>query len=607
MIHLVEIGCYVNATSASTHTVGTGLKGFVLTSGPQATVWMTLRVEATDGSGAWMEGLVAWADATGFALSVKTTGGIGTHAGWKLAAGTLRFSNEEYDTATAPGPYEPIITPEGYAQGSVSLHGDGKSFGAADVEKGLIKIINAGLRDHLRRYAYFGRLARELIVSDAGADYSTATVVRTGTVEQPVVSKEDVLFRWRGKLSDLDSRWQSSTYPGTGAGGMSTVGGEGLKDQPRPRLRGYRPQIEPVPTNNVGDLRQISDRRIHGVADGRNRGAPITVGTKCNTLQVLKDSTPASGSFNWYDGSDGDGAWCKTTFGSQGGVFTLAAWEGATPAARTLAQVWRRILIEDCGYTDSDISGADVSALDTACPWEAGVWAGTSERTKKDVLDELCGGVAGYHDDDLSVWRIVFDGAAASETVLTFRELVGSDEDAPFGHVPYVDLELVASNDDTRGLPVCGVDIQFAPRDRKLDAGDLAGDSTSATDPVGGADIRAQITSESLTATWPTTVDGKDAAVIALWGERRLPVKTALRYRSDALALAQRLFAVHSVPRDRFTLTSFLNEETLVARPGACVIAQSSRYGLSVGKALRVNGRQLEGQSMKLDLMEIAL
>ncbi|MFP5512314.1 MAG: hypothetical protein ACLGJC_04445 [Alphaproteobacteria bacterium] len=601
MIHLVEIGCYVGGTSTSSHTVGTGLKGFVQATGPQATAWMTLRAEATDGSGAWMEGLVVGASAAGFSLSVKATGGSGTHAGWKLAAGTLRFSNEEYDDPSAPGPFEPIIAPDGYAMGSVSLHGDGRSFGAADREMGLVRITNTGRLDHLRRYAYFGRLARELVV-EKGAAYSTATVLRTGTVEQPVASDTDVLFRWRGKLSDLDSRWQSSTYPGTGAGGMSTVGGEGLKDQPRPRLRGYRAQIEPVPTNNAGDLRQISDRRIHGVADGRNRGATIAVGVKCPTLQALKDSTPASGTFNWYAGEQDDGAWCKTTFGSQGGVFTLAAWEGATAAERTVAQVWRRILIADCGYTDGDISGADVAALDGACPWEAGVWAGTSERTKRDVLDDLCGGVAGYHDDDLGVWRITYDGATAGQPALTFRQLLGDNEDAPLGHVPYASLEIVASNDDTRGLPVCAVDVQFAPRDRRLDSGDLAGDSTSATDPVGGADVRAQITSEALTATWPAS--GKDQTIIDLWGERRLPVKTALRYRADALALAQRLFAVHSTLRDRFTLTAHLTAETIVARPGLDVAVQSARYGLSAGTTMRVNGRQMEGQTMKLDLLE---
>ncbi|WP_376957743.1 hypothetical protein ABNQ39_11480 [Azospirillum sp. A26] len=604
MIHLVEIGCYVGGTSGSSHAVGTGLKSFVQTAGPQATTWMTLRVEAADGSEAWMDGLVVDASAAGFTLSVKATGGGGVHAGWKLAAGTLRFANEEYDHSSGPGPFEPIIAADGYAMGSVTLHGDGRSFGAADREMGWVKIANTGRLDHLRRYAYFGRLARELVVEGPTAAYSTATVLRTGTVEQPVANAEDVLFRWRGKLSDLDSRWQSSTYPGTGAGGMSTVGGEGLKDQPRPRLRGYRPQIEPVPTNNAGDLRQISDRLIHGVADGRNKGAPIAVGVKCSTLAALQAASPASGTFNWYDGSGGDGAWCKTTFGSQGGVFTLAAWEGATAADRTLAQVWRRILIEDCGYGSLDISAADVAALDTACPWEAGVWAGTSEKTKREVLDDLCGGVAGYHDDDLGLWRITYDGAAAGEPALTFRRLTGIDEDAPLGHVPYTSLELVVSGDDTRGLPVCGVDVTFAPRDRRLDAGDLAGDSTSATDPVGGADVRTQITSEALTATWPTTGDGKDPAVIALWGERRLPIKTALRYRADALALAQRLFAVHSKLRDRFTLTADLTPETSIARPGLDIAVQSTRYGLSDGKTLRVNGREMEGRSMKLDLME---
>jgi len=602
MIHLVEIGCHVGAVAGSTHAVGTGLKGFVLTSGPAASVWMTLRVEAVDGSGAWMEGLVVNATAAGFTLSVKATGGAGTHTGWRLAAGTLRFANEEYDHPSAPGPYEPVITADGYARGSVSLHGDGRSFGAGSVEKGMIKIINDGSRDHLRRYAYFGRTARELLIAGPAAAYSTATVLRTGTVEQPVVGAQDVLFRWRGALSDLDSRWQSSTFPGGTGAAMSTDGAEGLKDLPRPRLRGYRPQIEPVPTNAVGDLRQISDRRIHGVDDGRNKGVPIAVGVKHTTLAALKAATPAVGTFGWYDGADGDGAWCKTTFGSQGGVFTLAAWEGATEADRSLAQVWRRILIEDCGYTAADISAADVAALDAACPWEAGVWAGTQERTKRAVLDALCGGVAGYHDDDLAVWRIVYDGAAAGTPALTFRQLLDAEEDAPAGHVPYVSLELVASNDDTRGLPVCAVDVEFAPRDRALSSGDLAGDPTASSDPVGGSDMRVQLSSEVLTATWPST--GNDQTIITLWGERRLTVRTALRKREHALALAQRLFAVHSVLRDRFTLTAALTAETAPARPGRDIAVRSTRYGLEAGKTLRVNGRTLEGQSMKLDLLE---
>lgn len=602
MIHLVEIGCYVGATSSSSHAVGVGAKGFVLSSGPPASVWMTLRVEATDGSGAWMEGLVIAASSTGFALSVKTVGGAGSHAGWRLTNGTLRYANEEYDHPTAPGPYEPVIAADGYARGSVSLHGDGRSFGAAAVEKGLVKIINAGSRDHLRRYAYFGRLARELLIAGPAAAYSTATVLRTGSVEQPVVSGEDVLFRWRGALSDLDSRWQGSTYPGGTGAAMSTDGADGLTNLPRPRLRGYRAQIEPVPTNVGGDLRQISDRRIHGVAGGRNKGVPIAIGAKRPTLAALKATTPASGTFDWYDGADGDGAWCRTVFGSQGGIFTLAAWEGETEADRSLAQVWRRILIQDCGYTDAAIATADVSALDAACPWEAGVWAGTQERTKRAVLDDLSDGVAGYHDDDLGQWRIVYDGAAAATPALTFRQLLDAGEDAPLGHVPYVGLELVASNDDTHGLPVCAVDVAFAPRDRALASGDLAGDVTEMTDPVGGSDVRVQLSSESLTATWPT--DGKDTAIIALWGERRLSVKTSLRKREHAMALAQRLFAVHSVLRDRFTLTAAVTDETIQARPGRDIAARSTRYGLDAGKTLRVNGRSLEGQSMKLDLLE---
>lgn len=602
MIHLVEIGCYVGATSGSVQTVGLGVKSFVISAGPAATVGMTLRIEKTGDPAIWMEGLVIGATPSVCTIAVKAVAGSGVHAAWTLAAGQLRFSTDEYDHPTGPGPYEPVIAADGYAQGSVSLHGDGRSFGAADREMGLIKIINVGARDHLRRYAYFGRLARELVIGGPEAAYGTATVLRTGTIEQPVVSSVDVLFRWRGKLSDLDSRWQPSTYPGGTGAGMSTDGADALKDLPRPRLRGYRAQIEPVPTNVAGNLRQISDRRIHGVSDGRNRGVPIATGVKHASLAALKAATPTGATFDWYDGADGDGAWCKTAFSSQGGVFTLAAWEGATEADRSIAQVWRRIMIDDCGYTAADISAPDVAALDAACPWEAGVWAGAQERTKKDVLDELCGGVAGYHDDDLGQWRVVYDGAAAGEPVLTFLQLLDNGGDARPGQVPYVSLELVASNDDTRGLPVCAVDVAFSPRDRALGASDLAGDAAASTDPVGGADVRKQLSGDGLSATWPP--GGKDAAIVALWGERRLSIRTALRKREHALALAQRLFAVHAAPWDRFRLTAFVTAETVVARPGLDIAVQSSRYGLHGGATLRVNGRTLDGQTMTLDVLE---
>lgn len=603
MIHLVEIGCYVGGLASGAHAIGGGVLSFVMSSGPRATTDMTLRVEAADNPSVWVEGLVVAASSAGFTLSVKAWAGGGSVSAWRLAGGQLRFSTEEYGGFGAPGPYEPVITKDGYARGKVNLHGDGRSFGAADVEKGRINIINKGERDHLRRYAYFGRLARELVVDDPATPYASAVVLRTGTVEQPVVGNDDVLFRWRGKLSDLDSRWQSSAYPGGTGAGMSTDGAEGLKDLPRPRLRGYRAQIEPVPTNVSGTLRQISDRQIHGVADGRCRGVPNPVGTRHASLAALKAATPTTGTFDWYAGENGDGAWCLTTVGSQGGVFTLAAWEGATAADRTVAQVWRRIMVEDCGYGATDIADADVAALDLACPWEAGVWAGTGERTKRDVLNDLVSGVAGYFDDDVGRWRIQYDGAIGGQPVMTLRHLLDNGDDAITGEEPYVSLELVASNDDTRGLPVCAVDVEFAPRDRALSDGDLAGDVASSTDSVGGADIRKQLSSQALTATWPST--GKDGGIVALWGERRLPVKTALRKREDSMALAARLFAVHSAVRDRFTGVSALTGATIAARPGSVIRVVSKRYGLDAGALLRVNGRELAGPSLTLDLLEV--
>lgn len=606
MIRLYEVGCYIGATSTTSITIGTGLKTFTIASGEKATIGMTLRGEKTGDPTKYVEGIVIDADETTTVLSVKATGGSGTYAAWTFTSGTLRFSTDDYEGEDAPGPYEPVIAEEdGIGESSVSLHGDGRSFGAGSSERGWFKVINTGQRDHLRRYAYFGRTTRELLVADRLATYSSAVALRTGTIEQPAVSGDDVLFRFRGKLAEVEKKLvQNQRFPGTGAGGMSTVGGDGLKNRPRPLLRGFRAQIEPVPVNLAGTLRQISVKRINGVANGRNEGVPITTGTEHTTLAALVGASPTSGTFDWYDGRDGDGAWCLTPFDSRAGLFTLDAWEGETAADRYLAQVWKRTLIEDLGYTTADIEDADITTLDTDCPWECGFWAGAQEMTGKAFLDGIVQGVAGYYDDDFGKWRIAQDNADAGTPELWFIDATDKDTNALDTEVPYIGLELVASRDETAGLPVSRVNVEFAERARPLSNGDFAGDASSPSDPVGGADVRAQLSAEALVSSYPTA--GPDTTISAIWGARELPVRTSLRFAADAAALALRLFGVHSVLRDVANLTAPVTAETAAARPGVYVGVRSPRYGMAAGRVMLIVGRKVHGMppTMLLDLTE---
>ena len=287
----------------------------------------------------------------------------------------------------------------------------------------------------------------------------------------------------------------------------------------------------------------------------------------------------------------------------------MEAWEGATAADRTVAQVWRRTLIEDAGYSAAEVSQDDADALDLSAPYECGFWTATSERSVRECLDEICRGIAGYYSSPAKVWRLQRVAVEPGAPALTFRRFSGDeDEDGALDEVHYNSLELVASNDRGRGVPACRVTVEYAPNDAVQGPQDLGGDPKSTTDPVGGPTVREFLKKQYLAVSYPAA--GRDPAVLRAYGEEaavELTFTTALRSPADAAALVSDLFAYFSVLRDRFRMKADLTLETAdVATVGVDVGLQAPRYGLDAGKAARAYGIEWEGATVMFDLGGVA-
>ncbi|PWC91940.1 hypothetical protein [Azospirillum sp. TSO5] len=320
---------------------------------------------------------------------------------------------------------------------------------------------------------------------------------------------------------------------------------------------------------------------------------------------------PAPNTVDYYLGNDavGEGFYIRPGSRPAKGL-TVEAWEGATAADRYVGSLFRRALLVDAGYTTADIVQADIDALNTAAPYESGflaVGGGTEEDlaqptapdewgavqgavSVKDMLDAICPDVLGwYANDQLGRFRIGQIAPPTGPAVATFRRFDG-DTRAKATDINIVKLDLIATNDAARGVPLCRVAVKFAPNDTQQSEGDLLGDKTSPTDPVGGLAVREKLKRKHQLVAYPAT--GQDSAVIGKWGVAlEATWVTNLRYAADAAAVAAALYAIYSVQRDRFKLTAKLTPSVVSAiQLGKNVAVEVARYGLDLGKFVMVMG-----------------
>ena len=287
---------------------------------------------------------------------------------------TLRYGTDGVMTRPDDVPantfYEPRLNQPGNFERSI--FGSGGTTGAGSSSFGDIVLANIdGALDPLNDMAFDGRLTRLYSLED-DAPFSARQVLFSGTIEQAEVSEQQVTFRLRDRLEELNKDLQSVRYLGTTtAGGQGTAEGtpNDIKDRPKPLIFGRVFEVPLVTVNPFDNLFQGAHNVVSSCDAVYVAALPQTrVGAVQTTIAGLMGVTLAQGQY----------AVMLAPFivrlgGTVSGVVTADVTEGATSADRTTAQIIRRILTYAGKVEGVDFLPSDVAAFDAAQPAEQGV------------------------------------------------------------------------------------------------------------------------------------------------------------------------------------------------------------------------------------------
>lgn len=481
-------------------------------------------------------------------------------------ARTLRYSTRGYATAPADSPAntyydDRIIQPWNMVR---SIFADARTFGRSQVGYGEIVLANSdGGLDALVDYGFSGRAItiKQGLLSDAGVVTSWTTLL-TGTMEQAVFTWQRITIRVRDKMADLAQPLQKLLYGGTNAlpNGIDGVADD-LEGRPKPLVYGQVFNIAPPCVNTTRLIYQLHDGSALQSVDGvYDRGVPLTAGATYASQAAMEATAPTAGQYRVWNSAAG----CYVRLGSTPtGLVTADATQGATAAARTVAQLWKLVLLK-AGVLVGDITAADVTALDAAAAYPVGIYcSSTSNMTALQAADMLVASVgAWYGPDVLGKWRIarVVVPSGAGIGTLTSTEVLKIDRLAP--------------SDPGAGVPAYLVKLRYKP----LWAVQVDIGSAVSTDRASflGKDWRTKQVSDSavLTAN-PTSPE--------------ISFDTYLVLEADAAAEASRRLTIYKTRRDMLQVRVYADPAlAAVLDIGKTVVLQLPRYGFAAGKPLLV-------------------
>ncbi|MBI2313588.1 MAG: hypothetical protein HYU77_13895 [Betaproteobacteria bacterium] len=577
-IYLAELVAYIQGASATSLAIGTGSKTFTLSADIAFIAGMPVTADA--GGGNTMTGTVtSYTPATrALVLNITSTTGSGTYASWTIGgATTLRYSTHGFTTRPSETPAHAWYAPRIQQPANMrrDIFSEGRTSGESRVGYGELVLANAdGGLDGLIDYGFDGRAATILLGEDTAAYPSGFVTVLKGTLEQAGFSWHQVTLRLRDRQAELDRPIQTTKYAGTNAlpAGLEGVAGD-LKGKPKPRLYGVVKNIPAPMVNSSRLIYQVNDGAVNAVDAVYDQGIALTKGTDYTSQTDMETNAPAAGNFRaWPAGG-------YFRLGSNpAGLITADATQGATAAARTVAQIVQAIVTGPGGIASGDVVAGDITALDTANAAVVGIWI-AEERPTKSALDELCASVGAWWGfDRLGQFRLQRLEAPSGAAVATLTEVetVGR-------------IERVASADAGRGVPAYRVNLDYL-RNYAVQDSDLAAGVANAQ--------REWLRQET------RRVTATDTAVQTLHLlAPELAVTTLLTVESDAQTEANRIRDLYKVRRDPLKLHVRL-DATLAAAVdlGKVVTVKVGRFGFAAGKDFRVIGIQPDLRLHALDL-----
>ena len=313
------------------------------------------------------------------------------------AVGTLKtfyLSDENFVTAPTDTPADVAFDAALLDPGSIGINafGDGRTGGGTKLEIGeMIIANNDGTFDDWLNYSFDGRPA--VIRYGQGGPYPASfQTILTCTVDAVEASFKQIVVRLRDKQYLFTQQLLSNRYGGTNVlpDGVDGTAAD-LKDKVKPRVFGSVLNITPAFVNTSKLTYQVNDGLVADIPAVYDRGVALTRGADFNTIAALQASTPAAAS---YVTCLAEGLF---RLGSAfAGLITADVVERAAP--RTVGQTLRSIAML-AGVPPSDVSSADVDALDVVNPALIGIYINGTD-TFQAVMDQVALSIGAYYGFD---------------------------------------------------------------------------------------------------------------------------------------------------------------------------------------------------------------
>jgi hypothetical protein len=488
---------------------------------------------------------------------------------------TLRYGSEGFSDPAGPGFFDgrlivaPTLTRTTFAGGT--------TFGPIEVGFGEIRLANAdGGLDDLVDYGFDGRQLRVLI-GETGDVYADFVELLVGTIQQPTFTHEEVAFRIRDRLFELDTDIQTTLYAGTNSGATGQEGlADDIKGKPKPLSYGQVDNVTPVPVNTTQLIYQYhtgSGATASAIYEG---GGTITKGSDYTSLADMTTTAPSAGQARDWPG---------------GGMFRLGSSptlpitcdvvEGASAADRTAAQILERIVTGPGGIDAGDVVAGDVTALDSATAAVVGVYI-SEPRTVLDVLTEVANAVGAWVGFDRQGQFRMRRFAAPSGTPVATLRILDRNAVADSTTLDIIDVQRVATEDEGRGVPAYRYSLRYGRNWTQQRNGEMA--------TTGISQARRAFLAED----WRTAVDTDASVQTAHLKAIELEADSLIVAEAAAATEAARRLDLYSVRRDRLVIRTFLSPAMAeVVDLGAVVSVEMPRYGYDAGRLMTVIGISL--------------
>lgn len=452
---------------------------------------------------------------------------------------------------------------------------NGRTFGRTQIGFGdMVLVNNDGGLDYMLGYSFAGRRITVRLGTVSATGDTTWSTILVGSMEQAELSWQRVIVRVRDRQLDLAKPLQSVRY----AGGNALPGGlegndDDLKGKPKPLVYGAVYNISPPCVNTSRLIYQIhTGGQVVAVNALYDRGVLMTAGAAYSSQADMESNSPTAGQYRvWNDATLG----CFVRLGTNpSGLITADVTQGAS---RTVGQLFQAILLK-AGVAQSDISSADITALDAAVNYEVGVYAGADkEYSPLELLDELANSVgAWYGCDALGNYRIgrIELPTGASVGTITANEIIR--------------IERVASRDSGAGVPAWKVKLGYLKVQTVQT--DLASTVTAGRKAYLTEQYRRQ-----------EVFDESVKTVNALSPE--LEFNTVLTGKGNALDEANRRLTIYKTRRDIYQLTVRVDADlAALIDLGKIITLQVNRFGMNAGKKFLIIGIRTNMRGYQFDL-----